>query len=84
MCLYVFLILTNLPENIKSFLSNLSGASHCHYCLPVPEQENNMKMEIVNGLLCHETEFTLPSECNISFPYGLEYTQNMLSQTCCM
>jgi len=50
----------------------------------MPEQENNMKMEIVNELLRHETEFTLPSECDSSFSYGLQYTQNMLSQTCFM
>jgi len=43
-----------------------------------------MKMEIVNEPLRHETEFTLPSECSSSFSYGLQYTQNMLTQTCCM
>lgn len=42
-----------------------------------------MKMKIVNEMLCHETEFTLYSECDSSFSYGLQYTQNMLSQTCC-
>jgi hypothetical protein len=31
MCLYVCLILTNLQEYVKSFLSNLSGALQCHY-----------------------------------------------------
>lgn len=36
-------------------------------------------MEIVNELLCHETEFTVNSECDSSFPYGLQYTQYVIA-----
>jgi hypothetical protein len=42
-----------LQEYVKSFIPALSGASQCYYGLPMPEQENNMIMEIVNELLGH-------------------------------